>query len=178
MKKIISVVIILAMAMGAFAQEKKIPQRLELAEIEVNDGQENLEVFNMPKDGANHYYLSVGHLGIGTDIVQVQVDPIYELFIPLGETVADAIETLKEIKGMYKTARRSTMEIPGCLALAFPNDNIETVKVTYRKILLSNMLEFSVEREGFVRATYVNKIEFSSLLSSVKFYHKIHKNEP
>lgn len=38
----------------------------------------------MPIDGVNHYYLSVGHLGIGGDILQINFDRIFELFLPLG----------------------------------------------------------------------------------------------
>ena len=178
LRKMVAVLLMAAVPVLAFAQDKKIPQRLELAEVEVNDGEVELEVFNMPEDGQNHYYLSVGHLGFGDDIVQVNIDPLYELFIPLGDTVAESLEMMKKMQGLFKSPKGTYIEVPGCLALAFPNDQRETVKVTYRRPLVTRLLEFSVERNGYIRAAHINKAEFNSLVSSVKIYKKLHKKEP
>ena len=70
MKKIICIAALLLGSLAAFAQANKLPQRLELVQIEINDGQINLEVFNMPKDGENNYFLALGRLGIGDEFVQ------------------------------------------------------------------------------------------------------------
>ena len=183
MKKIFLLLSLLVWSAAAIAQG--IPQRLELVTVDLELGdegsflstEENLEVFNMPIDGVNHYYLSVGHLGIGDDIIQFNIDPIYELFIPIGDTVAESMEYLEKLQTLFKGERGDSMEIEGCIAAAFPNDKLETVKVTYQKALLTNVLEFSVERQGYVRATHIPKSQFKALIRSLKIYRKLHKKE-
>ena len=63
MKKVILILAVLLCTAPCFAQFSSIPQRLELVEVEINEGETVLEVFNSPVEGQNHYYLSVGHLG-------------------------------------------------------------------------------------------------------------------
>ncbi|MBO4416627.1 MAG: hypothetical protein J5801_00740 [Bacteroidales bacterium] len=185
MKKYFLILACLVCSFAAVAQDFKLPQRLELATVDLQVGdddsllraEENLEVFNMPIDGENHYYLSVGHLGIGDDVIQFNIDPIFELFIPIGDTVAEAMDNLKELQSLFKGPKGGSMEIEGCLAAAFPNDNLEKVTVTYQKVLLTKVLAFSVEREGYVRATHIPKSQFNSLISSLKLYRKLHPKE-
>lgn len=176
MKRIISLFIALSVTVAAFAQDNLLRQRMELASIEVNDGEVELQVFQMEDNG--RYYLSVGHLGIGDDIFQINFDPLFELFIPLGETLSEAIETLDMLKDFYDESSGTTMEMNGCLCLAFPDDKWETVKVTTRRFLFSKLLEFSLERDGYIRATHIGKSDFKGLVSSTKLYRKIHPNEP
>lgn len=185
MKKFFVTFFLIVWSVAAFAQISKLPQRLELVTVDLEVGdhgsflstEENLEVFNMPVDGVNHYYLSVGHLGIGDDIVQFNIDPIFELFIPIGNTVAEALENLKALQALFKGAKNESIELEGCLAAAFPNDNLEKVTVTYQKVLLTKMLAFSVQRGEYIRATHIPKSQFNSLVTSLKFYKKIHPKE-
>ena len=185
MKKILLIVSLLVCSFAAMAQMSKLPQRLELVTVDLEVGdqgsflsaEENLEVFNMPIDGVNHYYLSVGHLGIGDMVVQIDFDPIFELFIPLGDTVAESLEYLQKLQALFKGPKNQSIEIEGCLAAAFPNDNLEKVTVTYQKVLLTNLLAFSVQRGDAVRATHIPKSQFNSLVRSLKVYHKLHKKE-
>jgi len=178
-RKAITVLLLAALPVLASAQQTKIPQRLELIEIETdgNGTVENFEVFNMPKDGVNQYFLSVGHLGFGDEIIQIQFDPLYELFIPLGNTVTEALASLKEMQKLFKAPKGTSMEVEGSLALAFPNDNREPVTVTHRRFLLTRMLEFSVQREGYIRAAHLNKSDFNALVNGVKLYGKLHPKE-
>ena len=161
----------------AFAQESVIPQRLELTSIDVNDGERTLEVFNMPQDDQNHYFLSVGHLGIGDDVIQIQFDPIFELFIPLGDTLDEAMETLNLLKNTSKDSPGTTIELEGCLAAGFPNDKLEPVKITARRFLFSRLLEFAIEREDYIRSTHIARSDISSIVTSMNLYRKIHPNE-
>ena len=185
MKKVLLILAFIVWSFAAFAQESRFPQRLELVSVELETGdqssifssEETLEVFNMPIDGVNHYFLSVGHLGIGDDIIQMNIDPIFELFIPLGGTVAEAMEFLQELQALYKGPKGGSIETVGCLAASYPNDELEKVTVTYQKVLLSNMLAFSVQRKGFIRATHISKSQFNSLVSSLKIYRKLHPKE-
>ena len=185
MKKCFLILSLLVWSLAAVAQISKLPQRLELVTVDLEVGdqgsflstEENLEVFNMPVDGVNHYYLSVGHLGVGDDIIQFNIDPIFELFIPLGDTVAEALENLKGMQALFKGPKDESIEIEGCLAAAFPNDNLEKVTVTYQKVLLTKMLAFSVQRGEYIRATHIPKSQFNSLVTSLKFYKKIHPKE-
>jgi hypothetical protein len=116
-------------------------------------------------------------LGIGDEIVQINFDPLFKLFIPLGSNLTEAIETLGKLKDMYKEPAGTKTQMEACFAAAVPNDKLETITITRRKFLLSNMLEFAVEREGYIRATHVTKSALSGILSSVKFYAKLHKKE-
>ena len=184
MKRTLSLILALTLTFSAFAQLSKIPQRLEIVEMEVNDGDIEMEVFNMPDaDGGAHYYLTVGRLGIGDDFIQFNIDPVSELFIPLGNTLAEAVEKLQQIQLIGKAAVGTSDEIDGCIAVAFPSDKLEKIKVTHEKPILTHSLGFSVERftangDRYVRATYIPRADFNSLVTSTKFYQKIHPKEP
>ena len=183
MKKLFLLISLLVWSAAAIAQG--IPQRLELVTVDLELGdedsllstEENLEVFNMPIDGVNHYYLSVGHLGLGDDIIQFNIDPLFELFIPIGDTVAEAMEYLEKLQALYKGPKGNSTEIEGCLALAFPNENLEKVTVTYQKVVVTNLLEFRVDREGYTRATHIPRSQFNALIRSLKIYRKLHPKE-
>lgn len=178
-KKIFITLLLAMLPLMASAQIlEKAAQRSEIAtvETELEDmPTTELQVFRMDNDGS--YWLSVGHLGVGIDIVQIQFDPVYELFIPLGNTLDEALETLSDLQAFYKKPRLSTMEIQGCLAAIVPNDNLEPVTVTSRRFLTSKILSFSVIRDDLVRATFISRSDFGSLVLSVKMYRKIHPKE-
>lgn len=181
-RRTIAVLLLAAASLTAFAQTSKIPQRNEIVQI-TPDSEDTVnpdiyEVFDQPVDGQHHYFLSVGHLGFGDEVFQVLFDPVFELFIPLGDTLDEAIATMESLKALFKEKPDTTMEIEGCLAFGFPNsDKLEKVTVTYKKVLLSKKLMFSVEREGYIRATYVARSEFNSLVSGVKFHKKLHPKQ-
>jgi hypothetical protein len=177
MKKILSICAALVFAVSVYAQEGIFRPRLEITEIEINDGEEELEVFKMENDGHYDYFLSVGHLGIGDRVVQVYFDPIFELFIPLGSSLTEAIETLQQLKDFAKQPKNSTMEVQGCLAAAVPTDARETVTITARRVFFAKKLMFSVEREGYTRATYVSRMNMGSLVNGTKLYKAIHPKE-
>ena len=180
LNKILVTLLMAVMPVLASAQVlEKAANRLELCTVETQYGENSLsgeiEVFQMKDTGA--YWLSVGHLGIGGDIIQLNFDPVYELFIPLGDTMDEAIETMNDLKAFYKTPRLTTRQVKGCLAAMYPSDNMETVTLTSRRLLGSRIVEFSVKRDDLVRANYINKANFGSLLSSLKLYRKLHPNQ-
>lgn len=180
MKKILITLLLASMSLVASAQFlEKAGNRLEICTIETEYGENSLsgeiEVFKMNDTGK--YWLSVGHLGIGGDLIQINFDPVYELFIPLGDTLEEALEVMNDLKAFYKTPRLTTKEIKGCLAAAYPSDNMETVTLTSRRLLGSRIVEFSVKRDDLIRANYINKSNFGSLLNGVKFYKKLHPNQ-
>lgn len=176
-KRFLAVLMLASLPILSSAQNSLIRPRLEIAEVEVNDGDKTLSVFKMADESPIQYYLSVGKLGVGDDFIQLQIDPVSELFIPLGESVSEVLEKLEMMKELYKGPADTSIEIPGCLSIAYPNDSLEPVTVTYRKVLLSNMLEFSIKRGEWTRATYIPKSTFSSLITSAKFYGKLHPKE-
>ncbi len=179
MKKIFTILVLAAVCTAASAQVlQKASQRLELATLETEIGgfeTAELEVFEMHDSGT--YWLSVGHLGIGTDLLQLQFDPVYELFIPLGDSLEEAVEKMNELKAFYKKPRLSEMQIDGCLAALYPGENFEPVTVTSRRLLGSKILSFSVKRDDLVRATYITKSDFGALVFSLKGYKALHPNE-
>lgn len=168
-----------AMPVVASAQVlEKAAQRMELATLETELGgyeTAELEVFQMRDSGT--YWLSVGHLGIGTDLLQLQFDPVFELFIPLGNTLEEALAKMKEFQAFYKKPRLSTMEVEGTLAAMYPGEKFEPVTITSRRLVGTKILSFSVKRDDLVRATYISKADFNSLVFSLKAYKAIHPNE-
>ena len=178
MKRLFSFVIVMAWSFVAFAQGTLLKQTLEIAEVEIDDGDVSLSVFDMPDEGEHHYYLCVGTLGIGDDFIQLQIDPLFELFIPLGGTLKEAQEKLEEFKEIGKAPRGTELETIGMLALSNPTTgDPEPVYVTSRRFLIQKLIEFSVRRNGYVRATHIPRIDFNTLVSSVNLYRKIHPNE-
>ena len=169
--------LIMAFPIISFAQDHKLPNRLEIAEVGVDEGDVQIEIFALLRDGQKSYYLSVGDLGVGNNVVQLHVDPLFELFIPLGNTLAEAQENLEMMKAMFKQSKGDTMQATGCLDLAFPGENLETVTITYTRFMLTHMLEFSVQREGYLRATHITRSQFKSLVNSLKLYRKLHPKE-
>ena len=99
MKRFLATLLLASAAAVAFAQNSLIRPRMEIAESEENGI--SLEVFYMDDESPRVYYLSLGHLGVGSDIVQIQFDPLYELFIPLGNTLEESIGKMEEIKEYY-----------------------------------------------------------------------------
>ena len=178
MKRLVSIVLVLAWTVTAFAQGSILKQTLDIAEVEINDGDVTISVFNMPEEDQNQYYLCVGTLGIGNDVVQLHIDPVFQLFIPLGSTLEEAQAKLEEFKAVAKQPSGTVLETVGCLALANPSTGEpEPVYVTSRRFFLQRILEFSVQRNGYVRATHITRGEFGSLLTGVKLYRKIHPKE-
>lgn len=179
MKRIICLLATTVLTVAAFAQGNLLKQTLEIVEIEVNDGETTLSVFNMPEGDQNQYFLCVGTLGIGDDFIQLNLDPVFELFIPLGDTLEEAQAILEGFRALAKQPDGTTQETTGCLALGNPTTaDPETVYLTARRFIFTRNVEFSVQREGYIRATYIANSELGSLLSGVKFYRKLHPNEP
>ena len=179
MKKLIITLALACVAVLAFGQQKKVLRpRLEVAQVE-SDGLE-IEVFYMDDESPRTYYLSLGNLGIGGHLVSIDMDPLFELFIPLGNTLEESIAKMEEIKEFYKQPRLSTMEIIGNFSTVYPTDELINVTVTRRQRLFSKVLEFSIPTAGsetVVRNTHISKVDFNSLLGSLKIYKKLHPKE-
>ena len=184
MKRFAVTIALVCATLGAFAQKPVLRPRMELvqSEEEAINGlvSTSLEVFYMGDEDPRTYYLSVGHLGMGGDIIQLEVNPLFELFIPLGNTLEEAIAKMEEIKGFFKQPKLSTMELTGSYALAYPTDELVTITLTRRQLIATKVVEFSIPTPGsdsVVQATYVSKSEFSGIVNSLKFYKKLHPKQ-
>ena len=178
MKRIVSTLFVLAWTVVAFAQGSLLKQTLEIAEVEINDGDVSLSVFDMPEDGLHQYFLCVGTLGIGDDFVQLQIDPVFQLFIPLGDTLEEAQARLEEFRDIANEPAGKETEIIGTLALSNPSTGeTEPVYLTSRRFLFQRLVEFSVKRNGYVRATHIGRSDLGTLITSVKLYRRIHPDE-
>ena len=180
MKKILLTIALACLATLTFAQKSSVLRpRVEIVENDSEENMQKLEVFYMNDVSPRKYWLSVGSLGIGLDIVQVDFDPVYELFIPLGGTLSEATARLEEIKELYKMPRQQSTSIEGCFAPLYPVDSLVTVTVTRRQMLTSQVLEFSLPtgNEKLVRATHIGKSDFGGIVSGLKIYRKIHPKE-
>jgi len=181
MKKTFFTLALVCVTVFSFGQTSSILRpRVEIAEASSEEHNTSLEVFYMNDESPRTYYLSLGNLGIGGDIVQLEFDPVFELFIPLGGSLEEAISKMEEIKAFYKMPRLSQTEIEASFAALYPTDKIHTVTVTSRRFLLSKVLEFSIPVEGnepLVRATHIYKSDFNSLLTTLKIYKKLHPKQ-
>jgi len=185
MKKLVISTLLALATIVSFAQSSVFRPRIEIAEVESEVGgvvDTALEVFYMNDESPRMYYLSLGHLGFGNDIVQVDIDPLTELFIPLGNTVSEALAKLEEIKALYNNMDRlEKTELTGCFSILYPDpEKTVTVTVTRRQLLSSKLLEFSVPIEGsdtVLRARHISKSDFSQIVGSVKFYKKLHPKQ-
>lgn len=180
MKKVITTLVATLICVIAFAQNSSLLRpRMEIAQVESEDHDTMMEVFYMNDESPRTYYLSLGHLGVGTDLLQVNIDPVYEAFIPLGANIEQTIAKLQEIKEMYKLPRLDSTEITGYFSALYPGGEPMVFTVTSRRFIFSRFLEFSipVENEDLVRATNIYRSDFNSLLTSVKIYKAIHPDE-
>ena len=175
LKLFLAAVVVAVLPFGAGAQNSTIHPIVTICEVENNGFP--LTLFDMPVDGVHNYYLDAGTLGHGDEIVQVYIDPASRLFIPLGHTLAESQETLDSLQALFKEAVGTSMEIPGCIAIGFPNERLEPITVTHRKPILSHQLEFSVRRENYIRATYLTKGDMGAMKNGLKFQKKLHPDE-
>ena len=180
MKKIVLLLAIACVATIAFAQKSKVLRpRVEIVENGSEDDLQKLQVLYMNDVSPRQYWLSLGALGIGSNTVQIEFDPVYELFIPLGGTLSEAAAKLEEIKALYKMQRQESTTIQGCFNALYPVDSLVSVTVTRRQMLTSQILEFSLPTgsEKLVRATHIGKSDIGNLITSLKLYRKIHPKE-
>lgn len=175
--KSLVVLLIAFMPVFASAQNSLFRQTKVVAQFEINDGANTLMVFSMPEDGQDHYYLSVGKLALGNEIVQVEVNPVSVLFVYLGDTLEDAQAKLEEIKALCKKPVGETLEVQGSLAVGYPDKDLEAVSVIHQKPILEHKLEFRITRENYILTTYIARSDFNSLAGSLKFYRKLHPKE-
>ena len=181
MRKLIAA---LAMALAAtlvYAQNPSILRpRIEIVSASDEDSGPGLEVFYMGDEDPRMYYLSLGYLAIGSEMVQVYIDPLTELFVPLGGTVEEALARLEEIKDLFKMLKGQAADIETLVSMFYPGGDTVTARVVARKFLVSKVLEFSIPtgEEGLVRAAFVGKSDLGGLIVSLKLYRKIHPKEP
>lgn len=178
MKSGLVMLLMAVMPVLSFAQETILIHTREITEVQNDEGDMLLSILDMPDGETHNYYLSVGSLGIGMTYVELQVDPIFRLFVPLGSTLKEAQAKLTEFKKVAGHQNGWKIETMGTLSLSLPTvGELETVTVTSRRILLQRIIEFSVRREGSVRASHVAKSDFGSLISSLKRYRRQHPEE-
>ena len=172
-KKTIACIFFAAAGTLAFAQ---LPARYDIITIN-SDSNNEKGIYDMPNNASGRYVLSLGHMGFGDEDVQINLDPISELFIPLGNTVDEALAKLLEIQEMYKSEPESVFETTGCLGIGVPNGDLQKIKIRFRKIFLTRQLEFILVQNDATRATFIQRSDFNSLVSGFKFHKKLHPND-
>ena len=177
MKKAIILFVALFCAAGLLAQTSKLPTVIDIVSVEDENTGDSVEIVNIPVEGVNYYWLHLGEMGIGNRTVQINLDPVYQLYIPLGENITGAVATMEELKTLFKEPNGTTREFQGSFKPFFPGENLETVKAIKYKPLLTNQIQFVIERDGYLRVTYISKSDFNSLLRGLKLHGKLHPSE-
>lgn len=148
MKKAIILFVALFCAAGLLAQTSKLPTVIDIVSVEDENTGDSVEIVNIPVEGVNYYWLHLGEMGIGNRTVQINLDPVYQLYIPLGENITGAVATMEELKTLFKEPNGTTREI-----------------------------QFVIERDGYLRVTYISKSDFNSLLRGLKLHGKLHPSK-
>lgn len=177
MKKVITLFVAIFCAAGLLAQTSKPPTVIDIVSVEDENTGDSVEIVNIPVEGVNYYWLHLGEMGIGNKTVQINLDPVYQLYIPLGENITGAVEAMEELKTLFKEPNGTTREIQGSFKPFFPGENLETIKAIKYKPLLTNQIQFVIERDGYLRVTYISKSDFNSLLRGLKLHGKLHPSE-
>lgn len=179
MKRTVIILVMLVIWIASATAQQPLPHpRLDIAQVSMGEKEAPLEVFKYSIDGENNYFLSLGNMGIGGKVIQFQIDPLFEFFIPLGKTLDEVTRELEKIQGYCKEAPKSSRMMEGCLDFYYPKQGKEQVKVTTRRsLIIGRTLEFALEREGYNRATYISSSNIKSLIKRVKSYRKIHPKE-
>ena len=150
---------------------------LHMEEIaEVDNGESTLYVIFKPTDGQNCYYLNLGALGSGDKVIQMVLNPVYQLFIPLGATLDETIDTLEDLKEFYQEEVGTSKEMDAYYGL-IPDNSRQEVTVSVYKSFLCRKLMFALQRDGYIDATYLSKSDLSSLLRGVKWHKKLYPNK-
>ena len=177
MKRIASLFAAIICSVGLFAQTSQPPVVKEIVSLTSESTGQTVDVVNIPIDGVNRYFLHVGNMGIGDKVVQVELDPVYRLFIPLGNNITDAVAAMEDLKTLYKEPKGTMREIQGSFKPFFPTEETETVQVYRHQPLLTNQLQFVIERDGYSRVAYLDKSDFNALLNGLKLHGKLYPSE-
>lgn len=136
----------------------------------------HFEVFPMEmRDGTRQYYLSLGEAFVGTHKFGVGTT-VLEVFVYLGNTMDEALAYMQSMLPWFDEAKGTQHEVQGRLIAIQPDGELQPLQVTSGKTL-GRWLEFSVEMDGAVLNANIYKRPFKSLISSVKFYRKLHPKE-
>ena len=176
-KKSFAILMVALLPVIAFAQTSRFPNRRELVEFNDEDGDLKYEVYAMDDNGHSTYYLCVGHLGFGDNVVQVYLDPVTTLSVYLGDSLAEAVDAIIGLQELVKGDNGATVEKTGYLSLGIPDDKPETVTITTRKGLLGRSLDFSLDRGDYIRATSLSRSDVNEIAAGLKGYKRIHPKE-
>lgn len=177
MKRIASLFIALICTTSLFAQNSQLPVVKEIVSITNENTGRTVDVVNIPVEGVNRYFLHVGNMGIGDKVAQIELDPVYRLYIPLGNNITDAVAAMEALKTLYKEPKGTMREIQGSFKPFFPTEETETVQVYRHQPLLTNQLQFVIERDGYSRVAYLDKSDYNSLLNGLKLHGKLYPSE-
>lgn len=172
MRKVFVSLFFVALTVTAFGQKYEMTDYKPISNIEHNGVQ--LEVFAMNNGGVEDYFVCLGNLGVGDDVIQLNIDPVSKLFIPLGNDLDGAIEKMTALQNIFKEDLGYTTTIDGILCPILPNGEIEPIEVIHKKVILTKNLEFVVTRNGYMRSTYIPRSTINSLAGGLKFYKKLH----
>lgn len=177
-QKVLAIVLFVAVPVFSYAQkDSDLFHYREIVVLEDDGGNSTYEVFAVDREEGSQYYLNLGHVGFGDELVQVQLDPVFTLIIKLGDSLDEAIETMEQLKAQVKATPGTTTQTTGYLGIAVAGDKTEEVTITTWKPLLVRYLQFSLQRDGYIRAVNVSKSDVSSLLFNLKVHRKLHPKE-
>ncbi len=185
MKKIISLLLFCAMALGTAFAQGKLPagMRMEVAEAETDHGDYTIFTYkDTEEDESFGYYLSLGRVTdfLGADeILGVELKNLDEVTVWLGATTTEALATLDSIIDLYDKDVETTVEFKGRAATAgFKlGDPVVSTCVVKKKTIGGKRLEFFFPSGKRTAHAYLSKSVVKELRMNFKTDIKLHPKQ-
>ena len=185
MKKLLTLLLLSALALGTAHAQKKQPagMRVEVAESETDHGEYSIFTYkDSDEDDSFGYYLSLGRLAdfLGADeILGMQVQNLHEVTIRLGGTTDEALATIDTILGLYDKDLDTTAEFSGRAATnGFKlGEPVTATCVVVKKTLGGKRLQFLFPEGKRQGRAYLSKSTLKELRMNFKIDIKLHPKQ-
>lgn len=181
MKRFILCIAAVLLMVPAFAQPKDQPakMRMEICQVSFEDENKEFTLFSYRDDELNYgYYWGLGRCDHIPGSI-ITFDQITETCLYMGQTLAEAKDRLEFLLAMFNNKVTEGVEMPARRGIGERLEENALSIIRYEKGLWGDKrLVAEFPYNDHINETYISKRAIKSTLSSLKFYMKIHPNEP
>ena len=185
MKKVIIILALALVSLGAFAQDIPAGIRMEIAGAGQSDNEYEEDEFQIftykDEDGTFGYYLSLGH---STDILKIFRDDITDMSfghideacLYMGTTMQDAFSFLDKLEELLESAPGTAAEFPCRLSTGAERlgDSSTATCVVIKRFLQAKRLNFLFRSGNRTGEAEMNKATIKSLRFGLNVHQKLH----
>lgn len=180
MKRFILCIAAALLLVPAFAQPKNQPAkiRMEIAQCSFEEDKE-FTLFSYKDDDLNYgYYFGLGHCDRIPGSI-ITFDQITETCLYMGQTLAETKERLEFLLALFNNKVTEGVEMPARRAIGEGLAENALSVIRYEKGLWGDKrLVAEFPYNDHINETFITKRAIKSMLSGLKFYMKLHPNEP